>query len=91
MSVIGPRPHMLKHTELYSILIDKYMVRHLVKPGVSGWAQVNGYRGETKTTKQMEDRVKYDVWYLENWTFLLDLKILFVTIVNMFRGEKNAY
>jgi putative colanic acid biosynthesis UDP-glucose lipid carrier transferase len=91
MSVIGPRPHMLKHTELYSILIDKYMVRHLVKPGVSGWAQVNGYRGETKTTKQMEDRVKYDVWYLENWTFLLDLKILFVTIVNMFKGEKNAY
>jgi putative colanic acid biosynthesis UDP-glucose lipid carrier transferase len=91
MSVIGPRPHMLKHTELYSILIDKYMVRHLVKPGVSGWAQVNGYRGETKTTKQMEDRMKYDVWYLENWTFLLDLKILFVTILNMFKGEKNAY
>jgi len=91
MSVIGPRPHMLKHTELYSILIDKYMVRHLVKPGVSGWAQVNGYRGETKTTKQMEDRVKYDVWYLENWTFLLDLKILLVTILNMFKGEKNAY
>jgi len=91
MSVIGPRPHMLKHTELYSTLIDKYMVRHLVKPGVTGWAQVNGYRGETKTTKQMEDRVKYDVWYLENWTFLLDLKILFVTIINMFKGEKNAY
>jgi putative colanic acid biosynthesis UDP-glucose lipid carrier transferase len=91
MSVVGPRPHMLKHTELYSTLIDKYMVRHLVKPGVTGWAQVNGYRGETKTTKQMEDRVKYDVWYLENWTFLLDLKILFVTILNMFKGEKNAY
>jgi len=91
MSVIGPRPHMLKHTELYSALIDKYMVRHLVKPGVTGWAQVNGYRGETKTTRQMEDRVKYDVWYLENWTFLLDLKILSVTILNMFKGEKNAY
>jgi putative colanic acid biosynthesis UDP-glucose lipid carrier transferase len=91
MSVTGPRPHMLKHTELYSILIDKYMVRHLIKPGVTGWAQVNGYRGETKTTKEMEDRVKYDVWYLESWTFLLDLKILFVTIVNMFKGEKNAY
>jgi len=91
MSVIGPRPHMLKHTELYSLLIDKYMVRHLIKPGVTGWAQVNGYRGETKTTKEMEDRVKYDVWYLENWTFLLDLKILFVTIINMFKGEKNAY
>jgi putative colanic acid biosynthesis UDP-glucose lipid carrier transferase len=91
MSVIGPRPHMLKHTELYSALIDKYMVRHLVKPGISGWAQVNGYRGETRTTKQMEDRVKYDVWYIENWTFLLDLKILFVTVLNMFKGEKNAY
>lgn len=91
MSVIGPRPHMLKHTELYSTLIDKYMVRHLVKPGISGWAQVNGFRGETRTTKQMEDRVKYDVWYLENWTFLLDLKILFVTVLNMFKGEKNAY
>lgn len=91
MSVIGPRPHMLKHTEQYSALIDKYMVRHLVKPGISGWAQVNGYRGETRTTRQMEDRVKYDVWYLENWTFLLDLKILFVTVLNMFKGEKNAY
>ncbi|MDR0732997.1 MAG: undecaprenyl-phosphate glucose phosphotransferase [Dysgonamonadaceae bacterium] len=91
MSIIGPRPHMLKHTEQYSKLIDKYMVRHLVKPGISGWAQVNGYRGETRTTKQMDDRVKYDVWYLENWTFLLDLKILFVTIFNMFKGEKNAY
>jgi putative colanic acid biosynthesis UDP-glucose lipid carrier transferase len=67
------------------------MVRHLVKPGISGWAQVNGFRGETRTTKQMEDRVKYDVWYLENWTFLLDLKILFVTVLNMFKGEKNAY
>jgi putative colanic acid biosynthesis UDP-glucose lipid carrier transferase len=91
MSVIGPRPHMLKHTELYSALIDKYMVRHLVKPGISGWAQVNGFRGETRTTKQMEDRVRYDVWYIENWTFLLDLKILFVTVLNMFKGEKNAY
>ena len=91
MSVIGPRPHMLKHTEQYSALIDKYMVRHLVKPGISGWAQVNGYRGETRTTRQMEDRVKYDVWYLENWTFLLDLKILLVTVLNMFKGEKNAY
>jgi putative colanic acid biosynthesis UDP-glucose lipid carrier transferase len=91
MSVVGPRPHMLKHTELYSSIIDKYMVRHLVKPGITGWAQVNGYRGETRTTDQMEARVRYDVWYLENWTFLLDLKIVFVTIVNMFKGEKNAF
>ncbi|WP_080903776.1 undecaprenyl-phosphate glucose phosphotransferase [Parabacteroides sp. Marseille-P3160] len=91
MSVVGPRPHMLKHTEQYSFLIDKYMVRHLVKPGVTGWAQVTGYRGETKTLEQMEGRVKRDVWYLENWSFFLDLKIIVVTVINMFRGEKNAY
>ncbi|MBP9480126.1 MAG: undecaprenyl-phosphate glucose phosphotransferase [Parabacteroides sp.] len=91
MSVVGPRPHMLKHTELYSFLIDKYMVRHLVKPGVTGWAQVTGYRGETKTLEQMEGRVKRDVWYLENWSFFLDLKIIVLTLVNMFRGEKNAF
>jgi putative colanic acid biosynthesis UDP-glucose lipid carrier transferase len=91
MSVVGPRPHMLKHTELYSTLIDKYMVRHLIKPGITGWAQVNGYRGETKTVEQMEKRVKMDVWYLENWSFILDFKIVVVTIINMFRGEKNAY
>jgi len=91
MSVVGPRPHMLAHTELYSQLVDKYMVRHLVKPGITGWAQITGYRGETKTLEQMEGRVKRDVWYLENWSFFLDLKIIFVTIINMFRGEKNAY
>jgi len=91
MSVVGPRPHMLKHTELYSSIIDKYMVRHLIRPGITGWAQVNGYRGETRTVEQMENRVRYDVWYLENWTFLLDLKIIFVTVFNMFKGEKNAY
>lgn len=91
MSVVGPRPHMLKHTEQYSALIDKYMVRHLVKPGVTGWAQVTGYRGETKTLEQMEGRVKRDVWYIENWSFFLDLKIIVVTLLNMFKGEKNAY
>ena len=79
MSVVGPRPHMLKHTEQYSALIDKYMVRHLVKPGVTGWAQVTGYIGETKTLEQMEGRVKRDVWYIENWSFFLDLKIIVVT------------
>ncbi|MDR1344975.1 MAG: undecaprenyl-phosphate glucose phosphotransferase [Tannerellaceae bacterium] len=91
MSVVGPRPHMLKHTEEYSALIDKYMVRHLVKPGLTGWAQVTGYRGETKTLGQMEGRVKRDVWYIENWSFFLDLKIITVTILNMFKGESNAY
>ena len=91
MSVVGPRPHMLRHTEQYSILIDKYMIRHLVKPGITGWAQITGYRGETRTLEQMEGRVKRDVWYLENWSFFLDLKIIIVTIINMFRGESNAY
>lgn len=91
MSIIGPRPHMLQHTELYSMLIDKFMVRHLVKPGITGWAQVNGFRGETKILDDMENRVKKDVWYLENWSFLLDLKILLRTIVNLVKGEENAY
>ena len=91
MSVVGPRPHMLKHTEQYSILIDKYMVRHLVKPGITGWAQITGYRGETRTLEQMEGRVKRDVWYLENWSFFVDLKIIVVTIIQMFRGDSNAY
>ncbi|MCC8133870.1 MAG: undecaprenyl-phosphate glucose phosphotransferase [Tannerellaceae bacterium] len=91
MSVVGPRPHMLKHTDQYAALIDKYMVRHLVKPGVTGWAQVTGYRGGTKTLEQMKGRVKRDVWYIENWTFFLDLKIIVVTILNMFKGEENAY
>jgi putative colanic acid biosynthesis UDP-glucose lipid carrier transferase len=91
MSVVGPRPHMLKHTELYSSFIDKYMVRHLIKPGITGWAQVNGFRGETKTTDEMGSRVRCDVWYLENWSFILDIKIVVITVLNMFKGEKNAY
>ncbi len=91
MSVVGPRPHMLKHTEEYSQLIDTYMLRHLVKPGITGWAQVNGYRGETKELWQMAKRVQYDVWYIENWDFFLDLKIIYLTIANAIRGEKNAY
>ena len=91
MSVVGPRPHMLKHTDLYSSIIDKYMVRHLVKPGITGWAQVNGCRGETRTVSAMERRVECDVWYIENWSFMLDLKIIMVTIFNMFKGDRNAY
>ena len=91
MSVIGPRPHMLKHTEEYSEIIDNFMVRHLVKPGITGWAQVNGFRGETKEKELMEERVAHDVWYIENWTFGLDLKIILLTIFNMWRGEDRAY
>ena len=91
MSVVGPRPHMLKHTEDYSALIDTYMIRHFVKPGLTGWAQVNGFRGETKKLEQMERRVEMDVWYIENWTPWLDFKIVVKTIVNIIVGEKNAY
>ena len=91
MSIVGPRPHMLKHTEDYSKLIDQYMVRHIVKPGITGWAQVNGYRGVTDKLWKMERRVEFDVWYIENWTFLLDLKIIVRTCINAFNGESNAY
>lgn len=91
MSIVGPRPHMLKHTEIYSHLIDKYMVRHFAKPGITGWAQVTGFRGETKDLSEMEGRIKQDVWYIENWTFWLDLKIICKTIVNMLKGEEKAY
>jgi len=91
MSVVGPRPHMIQQTELYYNLIDKFMIRHLVKPGITGWAQVSGYRGETATINKMEGRFKRDMWYIENWTFMLDIKIIFVTILNMFRGDEEAY
>ena len=91
MSLVGPRPHMLKHTEEYSQLIDNYMVRHFVKPGITGWAQVTGFRGETKELHQMEGRVKADIWYLEHWSFLLDLYCIYKTFANVIIGEKNAY
>ncbi|MBN4072118.1 undecaprenyl-phosphate glucose phosphotransferase [Flavobacteriales bacterium AH-315-E23] len=91
MSVVGPRPHMLKHTEEYSKLIDKFMARHFIKPGITGLAQVRGYRGETKETDQMYRRARTDVWYIENWSFLLDIKIIYLTVVNGIKGDKMAY
>lgn len=91
MSVVGPRPHMLKHTEQYSHLIKKYMVRHYIKPGITGWAQINGFRGQTEELWQMEQRVEHDVWYIEHWNPLLDLKIIFRTVTNAIHGEKNAF
>ena len=91
MSVVGPRPHMLKHTEEYSNIINRYMVRHLAKPGITGLAQVSGFRGETQHVSQMEDRVKKDIEYIENWSLLLDIRIIFKTITNIFEGEKMAY
>jgi putative colanic acid biosysnthesis UDP-glucose lipid carrier transferase len=91
MSIVGPRPHMLKHTDEYSRQINQYMIRHFMKPGITGWAQVNGYRGETNTLDQMQKRVEYDLWYLEHWDLFFDLKIIFLTVFNTLRGEKNAY
>jgi putative colanic acid biosysnthesis UDP-glucose lipid carrier transferase len=90
MSIVGPRPHMLKHTDLYSELIDFYKVRHYVKPGITGWAQVNGYRGETDELWKMEKRVEFDMIYLENWTFLWDIKIVLMTVMGS-NAYKNAY
>jgi len=80
MSIVGPRPHMLKHTEVYSGLIKYYLVRHYVKPGITGWAQVSGYCGETDELWQMEKRVEYDMFYINNWYFLWDIKILWSTV-----------
>lgn len=90
MSVVGPRPHMLKHTEEYSRIINKYMVRHFVKPGITGLAQVKGFRGETTDPAKMQGRVKFDIFYIENWSFLLDIKIVFLTVYNVIKGEENA-
>jgi len=91
MSIVGPRPHMVAQTEMYSELIDKYMLRHTIKPGITGWAQVRGFRGQTEELWQMEKRVEYDVWYAENWSLFLDLKIIVRTIWNVFAGDKNAF
>ena len=91
MSLVGPRPHMVKHTSDYSKLVDDYMVRQFIKPGITGWAQINGYRGEITNPEQIESRVNKDLWYLENWTLWLDIQILFLTLYQMFKGDKNAY
>lgn len=91
MSVVGPRPHMLKHTEQYSAIIDTYMIRHKIKPGVTGWAQVNGFRGPTDELWKMQKRVEYDVRYLENWSLPLDIRCMVMTVLNAVRGESNAF
>lgn len=91
MSVVGPRPHMLKHTEEYSQIVERYMVRQFLKPGITGQAQVNGFRGETKETAQMLGRVKHDIAYMENWSLGKDINIIFKTITNALGGEENAF
>ena len=91
MSVVGPRPHMVSHTDMYAKKIDKFMVRHFVKPGITGLAQISGFRGEVETDKDIIGRVKYDIFYIENWSLLLDLKISFQTLLNALKGEDKAY
>jgi putative colanic acid biosynthesis UDP-glucose lipid carrier transferase len=91
MSIVGPRPHMLKHTEEFSQVIDQYMDRHFLRPGITGWAQVNGYRGEVKEHDQIRKRVEHDIWYIENWTNTGDIKIILATITNTIKGDENAY
>jgi undecaprenyl-phosphate glucose phosphotransferase len=90
MSIVGPRPHAIVHNEYYRKEINGYMLRHMVKPGITGWAQVNGYRGETKELYKMEKRVEYDLYYIRNWSIIFDIKIIFLTV---FKGfiNKNAY
>ena len=90
MSVVGPRPHATCHNEHYRKLIQGYMVRHKVRPGITGWAQANGWRGQTETVEEMERRVEHDLWYIRNWSVLLDLKIILLTLVRGWRGS-NAY
>lgn len=91
MSVVGPRPHMLKHTDEYSALIPQYLERHYILPGITGWAQVHGFRGETPELYLMEKRVEHDNWYVQNWSIMLDVRIIFLTTKNIILGEKEAY
>ena len=91
MSLVGPRPHMLKHTTDFSKIVDDYMVRQFLKPGITGWAQINGYRGEITNPEQIKMRVDKDLWYLENWNLWLDIQILFLTVYYVLRGDKNAF
>ena len=89
MSVIGPRPHRTHLQNDFRKIVNDYMVRSYVKPGITGWAQVNGWRGPTVTDKQKKQRVKHDLWYIENWSFWLDIKIIFLTVFG--NHHKNAF
>ena len=91
MSVVGPRPHMVSVANLYAAKVDKFMVRHFVKPGITGLAQTKGFRGEVETDEDIINRVKYDIFYIENWSILLDIEIIFKTIFNTLKGDDKAY
>ena len=91
MSVVGPRPHMLNFTEKYAVKVNKFKARHFIKPGITGMAQTHGYRGEIENDTDIINRIKYDIFYMESWSLLLDLKIIYLTIKNAIKGEKKAY
>ena len=91
MSVVGPRPHMVRHTEQYSAALDKFLSRHAIKPGITGLAQVKGYRGGTEEPYRMEGRLKLDRFYMRNWSLMLDLRIIWLTVWTVLRGDENAY
>lgn len=91
MSVVGPRPHMVSHTDMYAKRIDKFMVRHFVKPGITGLAQISGFRGEVENDRDIIGRVKFDIFYVENWSLLLDIRIIVNTFLNTIKGEEKAY
>ena len=90
MSLIGPRPHAMAHDTQFDKMVSHYAFRHHVKPGLTGWAQVHGFRGEMRTIEDIEQRVKLDLWYIDNWSVALDLKIMALTVFEVMRGE-NAY
>lgn len=91
MSVVGPRPHLWSQNKAYGHRIKKYMMRHYVKPGITGLAQVKGCRGEIENDEEMKSRIKYDIFYIENWSLIMDIKIIFQTVINIFKGEEKAY
>lgn len=91
MSIVGPRPHMLSHTDQYRLVVERYMARLFFKPGITGWAQVNGHRGETADKLQMQHRVEHDIWYIENWSLKKDMLIVYKTFLNVIRNDENAY
>lgn len=91
MSVVGPRPHPVSHNDQYALMADKFMARHFVKPGITGLAQIKGFRGEVETHHDIISRVKYDIFYMENWSILLDIEIIFKTIYNIIRGDEKAF
>ncbi|NQU35371.1 MAG: sugar transferase [Bacteroidetes bacterium] len=91
MSVTGPRPHINQHNKEYKAIVNKFMIRHSVKPGITGYAQVNGHRGEIREIKDMKERIKFDIAYIENWSIWLDIKIVLLTVVKLLKGDSTAY